>query len=247
VTSIRVIHGDCLDPVTGLASLEDGSVDVTISDPPFEAEAHTKQRRVKRSGGIMELEPLEFPPITEEQRDAVAAEIARVTRRWALVFCQVEAAHKWIASLVAAGHVYRRTCIWDKPDGMPQYSGDRPGMGYETIVVTHAPGKSRWNGGGRTGVFRFNKNESPRTGHATQKPLKLMRELVRLFSDPGELILDPFAGSGSTGAAAAREGRRFLGWEKSAEWAELADKRARGEAWARGPQADLFAGAGRMR
>jgi site-specific DNA-methyltransferase (adenine-specific) len=46
-----------------------------------------------------------------------------------------------------------------------------------------------------------------------QKPLALMDVLVRLFSEPGELILDPFAGSGTTGVAALRLGRRFVGWE----------------------------------
>lgn len=43
--------GDCLDPITGLASLADKSVDHVITDPPYEEEAHTLQRRVKREGG----------------------------------------------------------------------------------------------------------------------------------------------------------------------------------------------------
>jgi DNA modification methylase len=69
------------------------------------------------------------------------------------------------------------------------------------------------------------KGGDPRTGHQTQKPLALMETLVRLFSDPGELILDPFAGSGTTGVAAVRLGRRFLGWEMNPEYAEIARKR----------------------
>ena len=60
-------------------------------------------------------------------------------------------------------------------------------------------------------MFIVNKGGDPRTGHQTQKPLALMELLVRLFSDPGELILNPFAGSGTTGVAAIRLGRRFLG------------------------------------
>jgi hypothetical protein len=51
---------------------------------------------------------------------------------------------KWRAALEAAGAVYKRTCIWVKPDGKPQYSGDRPGTGYEGIVACHAPGRSTW-------------------------------------------------------------------------------------------------------
>jgi len=224
--------GDCLDPVTGLAILADKSVDVTITDPPFEEAAHTLQRRVKRGNGNgsatgdrMSTEPLPFPPITERQRSEVAAHLARITRRWVLVFCQIEASQKWVAAGEAAGLTYRRTCIWVKPDGMPQYSGDRPGMGYETIVAMHAPGASKWNGGGSHGVFTINKGGDERSGHPTQKPLALMGRLVRLFSDRGELVCDPFLGSGSTGVAAIRAGRRIIGWELDAKFYGIASTR----------------------
>src|SRR5688572_7017609 len=130
--------GDCLDPVTGLASLPDKSVDHVICDPPFEEAAHTMQRRVKRGNGSgsatgdrMSIEPLPFPPITEDQRVSVAAEFGRLARRWVLVFCPVEASQDWAAACDAAGLPYRRTCVWVKPDGSPRYSGDRPGTGYE--------------------------------------------------------------------------------------------------------------------
>jgi site-specific DNA-methyltransferase (adenine-specific) len=217
--------GNCLDPSTGLASLGDKSVDVVITDPPYEAEAHTSQRLVARGGGTLEVEPISFPPITEEERAASAAHAARIARRWILVFCQVEAAMKWRATLEDAGAVYKRTCQWVKPDGKPQYSGDRPGIGYESIVACHAPGRSKWNGGGSHGVFIVNKGGDPRTGHQTQKPLALMELLVRLFSNPGDLILDPFAGSGTTGVAALRLGRRFIGWEMNPQYVEVARKR----------------------
>src|SRR5437762_3554324 len=180
---------------------------------------------VARSGGRLEVEPISFPPITEEERAESSRQMARLARRWILVFCQVEGAMKWRAALEAAGAVYKRTCLWVKPDGKPQYSGDRPGIGYESIVACHAPGRSTWNGGGSHGVFIVNKGGDPRTGHQTQKPLGLMELLVRLFSDPGELILDPFAGSGTTGVAAIRLGRRFIGWEMKPGYVEVARKR----------------------
>lgn len=214
--------GECL---AGLAQLEDRSVDVVITDPPYEAEAHTSERLVARAGGRLEREPLTFPPITEELRTEAARHMARLARRWILVFCQVEAAMKWRAALEAAGAVYKRTCLWVKPDGKPQYSGDRPGIGYESIVACHAPGRSTWNGGGSHGVFIVNKSGDPRTGHQTQKPLALMELLVRLFSEKGELVLDPFTGSGTTGVAAIRLGRRFLGWEMNPIYTLVARKR----------------------
>jgi site-specific DNA-methyltransferase (adenine-specific) len=61
-----------------------------------------------------------------------------------------------------------------------------------------------------------------RNPHPTVKPIELMRWLVRLASPPDGLVLDPFCGSGSTGAAAALEGRRFLGIELDREFAEIA-------------------------
>lgn len=240
-------RGSCLDSVTGLASLADKSVDVTITDPPYEAEAHTKGRRTKRNGGVCVPEVLPFAAIDEDTRCGVALQMARVTRRWVLVFCQTEAAQPWAQALVAGGLDYVRTMIWVKPDGQPQFTGDRPGVGYESIVVAHHPGRKRWNGGGRTGVFVENKGAGRAPGspapHPTTKPLPLMRELVELFSDPGELVLDPFAGSGSTGVACNQLGRNFIGWELNDEYHAIATRRLNGdEAKPRPEQPSLFGG-----
>lgn len=66
--------------------------------------------------------------------------------------------------------------------------------------------------------------------HPTVKPLELMRWLVRLIAPPGDLVLDPFCGSGSTGCGAALEERRFVGIEREPRYAAIA--RARIEYWA---------------
>lgn len=232
--------GDCLDPVTGLASLADGSVDHVITDPPYEAEAHTKQRRTKStfvgrasSGEATGLLPaykaLDFAPITANERGVSAGAIARAARRWMLVFSQAEAVGDWRTALVTSGARWKRACVWIKPDGQPQLTGDRPGMGYESICTAHAPGRSRWNGGGKHGVYTFYKQQPEHsvsgTHHPTQKPDALMEALIRDFTDPGDLICDPFAGSGTTGVAAIRLGRRFIGWEMSPKYHAIAVKR----------------------
>jgi DNA modification methylase len=61
--------------------------------------------------------------------------------------------------------------------------------------------------------------------HPTQKPLRLLRHLVRLASNPGDLVLDPFMGVGSTGAAALEEGRRFAGFEIDEKFFRAAERR----------------------
>lgn len=219
---IQIFLGDCREVLPTL-----GAVDVTLTDPPFEAEAHTLQRRHSRGAGGLVFEPLPFGPITANVRVEVASQIASLTRRWVLTFCQVEGAPLWRKVYEDAGLIYKRTCIWVKPDGMPQYSGDRPGMGYETFVVMHPPGRSRWNGGGRHGVFVYNKNAGGGRAHEhpTQKPGPLLRDLVQLFSNPGDLLLDPFMGSGTLLRAAKDMGRRAIGIEISEKYAEIAVKR----------------------
>ena len=69
------------------------------------------------------------------------------------------------------------------------------------------------------------KGSGVKNHHPTVKPLALMRWLVRLITPPGGVVLDPFAGSGSTGMAALEEGCRFVGVEREAEYAQIARAR----------------------
>jgi site-specific DNA-methyltransferase (adenine-specific) len=75
--------------------------------------------------------------------------------------------------------------------------------------------------------------------HPTQKPLRLVMDWVSKFTDPGETVLDPFMGRGTTGIACARLGRKFIGIEKRSDYFELAVRRIT-DAYR---QADLFGGA----
>ena len=81
-----------------------------------------------------------------------------------------------------------------------------------------------YTGSGRPARIRANV-------HPTVKPLSLLRWLTRLAAPPGGVVLDPFAGSGSTGIAALLEGRQFVGIEREREYVQVA--RARLTHWAR--------------
>ncbi len=69
---------------------------------------------------------------------------------------------------------------------------------------------------------------SERVGHPDQKPLGLIKKLVLVSSEPGSLVFDPFAGSGTTMVAALETSRRCLGIEKDAHWRQVAEKRISG-------------------
>lgn len=72
-----------------------------------------------------------------------------------------------------------------------------------------------------TSVLEFSSvgTSSKIRSHPQQKPVPLLRWMIRSYSDPGDLVVDPYSGSGSTGVAAAAEGRRFRGWDLSPRFA----------------------------
>ena len=118
-----------------------GAYDHIITDPPYEPHAHVAGRRTRDTlQGTGPYVPLSFAPITEAQRTW----LCQHTCRWLLIFCQAEAVGSYGELL---GKRYKRAMIWRKRDGTPQYSGDRPGMGYESLVAAWCQrGHPRWFG-----------------------------------------------------------------------------------------------------
>ncbi len=230
---VRLYRGDCFDVMATLSG-----ADHVISDPPYEKEAHRSMRRTQASIRDGVDADLDFSAITEEERLAMAREATRLSRGWVLLFCQAEAVTPWRDALEAAGAKYKRSMIWVKPDSSPQFNGQMPAMGYESMPLAWAgEGHSSWNGGGKRGVYTHCTNNKDRHGgHPTEKPLSLMAELIRDFTQPEQTILDPFMGSGTTGMACVRSGRRFIGVEKDPKYFEIACERIRKAC----EQGDLF-------
>lgn len=225
----RINVGDCLDPVTGLASLADKSVDHVITDPPYSEHTHSKQwiGAALTADGAARCSTahagLGFDPITEDVARAFGAQCVRLARRWVIVFSDLEWHHRWREWMPLP---LVRACVWDKVDSAPQFTGDRPAASAEVFMLFHAEGRKRWNGGGRRNVYRFAVNgERGAKPHPSTKPLALMEALIRDFTDPGETICDPFLGSGSTLVAAKRLGRHGIGWELNPQYAAIAQKR----------------------
>lgn len=235
---ITIFHGDCLEVLSKLEP-----VDVVLTDPPYSEHVHSKSRMgSKRStndkenrhrDGIARVKELGFDAITPEMREKVADHFAILSRRWVLVFSDVESAHLWRGELTVGGLEYIRTGAWVKLGATPQFTGDRPAAGFEAITIAHPKGKKRWNGGGTHALWSYpivlNRSHSDPRLHTTQKPLPLIGKLVSLFSDPGETILDPFMGSGTTLHAAKNLGRKAIGIELEERYCEVAARRLQQE------------------
>jgi site-specific DNA-methyltransferase (adenine-specific) len=221
-----MIQGDCRDV---LAVVD--PVDHIFADPPYEKEAHKKGRRtqktVKDGSRQCTYDDLDFAAITEDLRDFVAKWGTENCHGWVMYFCQAESVGIWRDAIEANKGNYKRPMVWIKPDSTPQFNGQMPAIGFESMVLQWAgKGHSRWNSGGKRGVYTHCTNQKDRDGtHKTEKPLPLMMELLNDFTKPGDTILDMFAGSGTTGIAAAKMGRRFIGIEKDPVFFELACRR----------------------
>ena len=215
--------------------------DHILTDPPYEQRSQDAFGSIRRKDGVFMPPRLEFDGI-DLMRDDLLVAASRKCRGWLLCFCTTEGVAIWRDAIEKAGLKYKTPCIWIKPDATPKINGQGPAHGHECIVTAWcAPGYSRWNGGGRRGVFQHNCNWSGRVaaqdgGHPTAKPPGLMKELVSLFSSPGETICDPFMGTGTTGEACILTGRKFIGIEQDEKWFTYACRRLEKAL----KQADLF-------
>jgi site-specific DNA-methyltransferase (adenine-specific) len=197
-----------------------GEVDSIITDPPYDAKTHGNARTTRR-GQIVSA--IDFDSFTEEQFIEFCKNAVILAKRWVVMTC----AWQHAAELQRAGLPLVRFGIWLKQDAAPQFSGDRPGTGWEAIAILHRrachrEGKMHWNGGGHHAVWVCSVE---RGEHPTQKPLPLLMDWVKKFSEEGEPVLDPFMGSGTTGVACLKLGRKFIGIEKREDYFELACRR----------------------
>lgn len=216
IGACTLYRGDCREILPTLAP-----VDAVITDPPYgDNETHQGHlAQVVLRNGEPAGQALSFAGMSIDQLVEDALVWCRLARRWVVFTCEWHYAH----ALDTAG-ILVRLGIWRKPDGAPQFTGDRPGMGWEAVAICHRPGKKRWNGGGRHAFWTYPKGENT-SGHPTGKPYGLFADLVRDFTDTGEIVCDPFMGSGTTGLACLRLGRAFVGIERDRRYFDLACRR----------------------
>ena len=204
------------------------SCDHIITDPPYEAITHKAldgSNTARRNDGRPASPAVDFEPIDAIRERVVA--MGKNCAGWFIAFCTPEGVWPWAQAINASPMKYKRACVWVKPDFMPQLNGQGPGAGAENFVCAWAgESHARWNAGGKRGVYTHCVNGPERHGeHPTEKPRRLMAEIIADFTRPPETILDPFMGSGTTGVAAVQMGRKFIGIEREPKYFDIACKR----------------------
>lgn len=210
--SVTLLRGDAFEVLEGLSP--NLVFEHMITDPPYSEATHEGART-----GDAGTKLVHFDCFTEEQLGRLLGLAARRVTRWAVFTCDSNHV-PFLKRDPIAGWEFIREGVWVKPGAAPQFTGDRPGQGWEKMVFLHrvpaegCPKHQRisWNGGGRGSVFT---HSVERGLHPTQKPLSLYGEITRLFTHPGEHVLDPLCGSATTLVAAKSHGRRGFGIEKS--------------------------------
>lgn len=213
---VTIYQGDCLEVLPTL-----GPVDHIIGDPPYEDELHKAMGRIQRTDGREMVQTLGFEGVNAD-RASIAAACVAASSGWVILFTLAEGVRAWRDDIQAVGGKWDTTCFWVKPDASPRFNGQGPARGAECFVTAWAgTGYRSWNGGGKRGVYSHLVNYGRQGEHPTEKPVPLMAEIIADFTRPDQLICDPFCGSGSTGIAAVRHGRRFVGIEQNERWFDL--------------------------
>ncbi len=201
--TVTLYQGDCLDV---LKTLDAGSIDAVVTDPPYGINFDTDYRRF--TGGV-------------SNKRFAHAKVANDDRPFDpspfLSFAP-------IVVMFGANNFSDRLpkgswLIWDKRQGTkPLMTSDGEAAwcskGHGVYIFNHV-----WDGflrGNEQGIERV---------HPTQKPISLMSWVLEKYTKPGDTILDPFMGSGTTGVACVKTGRNFIGCEIDPGYFKIAERR----------------------
>jgi site-specific DNA-methyltransferase (adenine-specific) len=226
-----------------LRQLPDACVDAVITDPPYSSGGQFRSDRMQgtadkytRNGTKIERAP--FHGDNRDQRAFLGwctlwlSECLRIAKPGAPLVMFADWRQVPIATdaVQAGGWIWRGLAAWDKTEGArPTMGNFRAQCEYMIAAGSGARDEERdLEVGCLPGVFRHPVLQADKF-HPTGKPTALLLDLVKVCR-PGGLVLDPFAGSGTTLVAALRTGRRAIGFELSAEYSSLATERLNAEA-----------------
>jgi len=242
----RILIGDC---IASMKSLPDGCIDCVFADPPYNLQLKGDLHRPNNTrvdGVDDEWDQFESLAAYDEFSRAWLAEARRVLSPegslW--VIGSYHNIFRLGTALQDLGFWIQNDVIWRKTNPMPNFRGTRFTNAHETLIWASKSEKSRplfnytamkqLNEGVQmrsdwllpicSGPERL-KNDDGQKLHPTQKPEALLHRVILATTKPGSVILDPFFGSGTTGAVAKRLGRHFIGLEADETYAAAAQDR----------------------
>jgi modification methylase len=250
ILSIDTIHaGDCTEV---MRELPEASVDLIFADPPYNLQLRGTLHRPDNS--LVDAVDDEWDRFAsfaayDDFTRAWLAAARRVLKPDGAIWV-IGAYHNIYrvgACLQDAGFWILNDVVWRKANPMPNFRGKRLTNAHETLIWAARSDQSRYtfnydamkalNDGIQmrsdwlfplcTGAERL-KTADGEKAHPTQKPEALLHRVLLAASSPGDVVLDPFFGSGTTGAVAKRLGRRYVGIERDPEYRRLAEARLAG-------------------
>jgi len=241
----RIIIGDCIEE---MAKLPSGSVDVIFADPPYNLQLTGELRRPNDS--VVDAVDDEWDRFDGfDAYDAFSRAWLTEARRLLTpdgTLWTIGAYHNIFrvgATLQDLGYWVLNDIVWNKTNPMPNFRGRRFTNAHETLIWCARDKSSRhyfnydgmktlndglqmrsdWTLPICSGGERL--KQDGKKAHPTQKPEALLHRVILASTRPGDVILDPFFGSGTTGAVAKRLKRRWIGIERDAEYARIAEQR----------------------
>lgn len=230
---ITIFHADCRDV---LPSFQPGAVDLILTDPPYAVSVAGSAHKHRKGKGTRNLDFLagdtNWPKTTKRVVDTIATAAAAVLSPWGSLYAYV--GHRQFGPLVSRLEQEgwaTRFLVWAKECPPPPPPGAGWPSGAELCVYAYRPGRTWTHRGVTTPKSNVVTSDSFRHGqpgkvdHPTQKPLAVLVPMITASSNPGDTVLDMYAGSGSTLVAAKALGRRAIGIELEERYCEIAAKR----------------------
>jgi len=241
----KILQGDCVE---ALKTVPDGTVDVVFADPPYNLQLGgdlLRPNNTKVDGVDNDWDRFDGFKTYDEFTRAWLNEARRVLKPDGTLWV-IGSYHNIFrvgTVLQDLGYWLLNDVIWRKSNPMPNFRGRRFTNAHETLI---------WAARDKDSKYRFNYDsmkalnddlqmrsdwylplctgperlkENGKKAHPTQKPESLLHRVIMASSEVGDLVLDPFFGTGTTGAVAKRLGRDFLGIERDADYIALARNR----------------------
>ncbi len=207
---ITLIHGDCLEVLPTLAV---NSVDAVVTDIPYN-EANRQSHGLRNlDKGLADIATFDLSPFLSTIDQNCSGSI--------YIFCGFQQLSE-IDSFFRNNGYSRRCLVWEKTNPSPMNGKVIWLSGVELCVYGKKPGAT-YTGFCRNTVLRFPCGRNKE--HPTEKPVALITDLILTSTVPDDIVLDPCMGSGTTGVACVKTGRKFIGIEIDETYFKIAQER----------------------